>query len=230
MSGSQFHFPKKGFTQVSYTTPGAQSFVVPAGVNNLSIVAVGGGGAGATGAPPATGGGRGGGGARTVSTVLNVTPGETLTLNIGAGGIGNTLGGFAPDGGVTTILYSGGTIYAAGGEGAGSGNTGGGVGSDFSTTVSTLNSGGQGAANLIRTVAAGNRSNYALGGVVFAGTDDGGGGGAALGAGGSGGRTTVGPAGGNGTLGGGGGGGSSTHTKGGNGGNGAVFIYYKSDF
>lgn len=65
--------------QGEFTTPGVHSFVVPAGVTSVSIVAVGGGGA----AQNRTGGG---GGALAYRNNLAVTPGETLSIIVGAPG------------------------------------------------------------------------------------------------------------------------------------------------
>src|ERR1041385_5713781 len=63
-------------TTVAYTTVGASTFTVPAGVTSLSIVAVGGGGGGSI----VYAGGSGG----MVTTTLSVTPGQVLDLFVGA--------------------------------------------------------------------------------------------------------------------------------------------------
>ena len=60
----------------SFTTVGAATFTVPAGVTSISVVAVGGGGGG-------TYNGLGGAGARVTSTV-SVTPGQVLDLFVGS--------------------------------------------------------------------------------------------------------------------------------------------------
>jgi hypothetical protein len=64
--------------QQAFTTPGTTSFVVPEGVNTICAVLIG---AGATG-----GGGGGAGGSLRWINDLPVTPGETLTVFVGAGG------------------------------------------------------------------------------------------------------------------------------------------------
>lgn len=70
-----------------YTASG--SFVVPTGVEQLLISGCGGGGGGCGGSGVATGAG-GGGGVRRMP--VRVTPADTLTLTIGAGGAGGVSG------------------------------------------------------------------------------------------------------------------------------------------
>lgn len=74
-------------SEAVYTTPGTYSFVVPAGVGSICAVLVGGGGASEyaqtnVSTPPSGGGG----GALTYGNNITVTPGETLTIVVGAGG------------------------------------------------------------------------------------------------------------------------------------------------
>jgi len=70
-----------------YTTPGSFSFVVPVGVTSISAVLVGGGGGAfyGDGSGSYFYGGAGGGGLRYINS-LTVTPGETITVNVGANG------------------------------------------------------------------------------------------------------------------------------------------------
>lgn len=86
------------------------TFVVPDNINQLFMVGCGGGGGGGGATTPYAGGG--GAGSPPVLMVRGVVPGETLTINIGAGGAaglgqnitpGGTSGG---DGGNTTITGS----------------------------------------------------------------------------------------------------------------------------
>lgn len=71
----------------AFTTAGADTYVVPAGVKKISILCIGGGGSGATDLNAFNeGGGGGGGGALAYSNDVVVTPGETLTISVGAGG------------------------------------------------------------------------------------------------------------------------------------------------
>ena len=94
----------------SYTTVGASTYTVPAGVTSLTVVAVGGGGGGAINTP--------GGAGALVTTTLSVTPGQILELFVGAGygGLTNwSVGG----GGSTNILSGGVPLVIAGGGGGG---------------------------------------------------------------------------------------------------------------
>jgi len=62
------------------------TFTVPTGVTAIEVVAVGGGGGGGGGADVVAGGG--GGGGQVVQRQVNVTPGTTYNVSIGAGGHG----------------------------------------------------------------------------------------------------------------------------------------------
>lgn len=75
-------------TAALYDTAGTYSFVVPTGVTSLSMLGVGAAGGGSDIAPLSNpGGGGGGGGALAYSNSVGVTPGETLTVVVGAGGV-----------------------------------------------------------------------------------------------------------------------------------------------
>jgi hypothetical protein len=92
-------------TAFSYT--GAeQSYTVPAGVNSLSITAIG-----APGGGPLSGGLAAGRGA-VVSGVVNVAPGEVLYVEVGGSG-GFPAGGF--NGGGDSVTRSGASVYGGGG-------------------------------------------------------------------------------------------------------------------
>ena len=75
---------------------GNSTFVVPAGVTQLTVtlVGAGGGGGGGVGRPDGNsnsqwaGGGGGGGGGEVLTRVVSVTPGQTFNLVIGSGGLG----------------------------------------------------------------------------------------------------------------------------------------------
>ncbi len=93
-------------TEVFEYTGGEQAFTVPEGVSSIKVEAIGGrGGAGGGG-----GGGAGGAGAK-LTTVLEVTPGQTLYVEVG--GNGSTPGGGFNGGG------NGGIDMLAGGGGGG---------------------------------------------------------------------------------------------------------------
>jgi hypothetical protein len=81
-------FPESGTT--SFTTAGTHSFTVPNGIYELTVpllIGAGGGGSGTNGAGDIWGGGGGGSGGYYENQVINVTPGEVLTIVIGAGGL-----------------------------------------------------------------------------------------------------------------------------------------------
>lgn len=99
-------------TNTALTTGGnncSASWTVPAGVTTILVECWGGGGGGGS----MTGGGGGG----YIVARLNVTPGATLSLTIGAGGNYSFSGGTAITGGTTTASISGITLTANGGVG-----------------------------------------------------------------------------------------------------------------
>lgn len=202
------------------------TFTPPAGVARLDVIgrpgaggAAGGGGGGggfggATGG--GGGGGRGGGGgasAMNIATRLQVTPGNVLTITVGAGGVGGTAGTAGPPnaaggaggsggaGSVSEILAGATSLYrwsrtgSAGGIGCGAGGTGGGAGA-----AGTAGAGGAGATTGGTTTAASSCYPGGWGTTSLGGGN--GGGGAATGtstngssAGGVGAQATNGPAG-----------------------------------
>ncbi|EED65666.1 hypothetical protein SR914_11870 [Comamonas testosteroni] len=107
------------------------SFTVPAGVTKIFITAIGGGGGGGGGKSGNLGnveyqggGGGGGGGACVNRNPYNVTPGQVLTIVVGAGGVGATAsptssdrGNVGQPGGNTTVTGTGISIVAGGGAG-----------------------------------------------------------------------------------------------------------------
>lgn len=128
--------------QIEYTTPGTFYWVCPAGVTSVSIVCVGGGGGGSH----FSAAGQGGGGGLGYRNNYAVTPGQTYTIVVGAGGIGYRS---APDSlygasGVNTGFVSGGTLVCLGSGGGGANNLSAG-GSYFGTGGG---SGGQGGAQV----------------------------------------------------------------------------------
>jgi len=115
----------------SFTTSGTFNFTVPAGVSQITVAAWGGGGAGG-GSNNYTDcegvGGAGGGGGAYANSTLNVTPGQTLQVVVGAGGTGvsganGTAGGPSFVGNDTNPANA--FVRAASGSG-GAANTGGG--------------------------------------------------------------------------------------------------------
>jgi hypothetical protein len=75
-------------TTVDFTTAGATTWEVPAGVTSLTIETWGGGGCGGLRTSTGRTGG-GGGGAYSRTTSLAVTAGQTIFINVGAGGDGS---------------------------------------------------------------------------------------------------------------------------------------------
>jgi len=113
--------------QQIFTTPGADSFPVPAGVTSITIKAFGpGGGSGASDDALANAFGERGGGGGFAKGTITVTPLETLTLHIGGKGLGGTWvsTGAGGGGGGRSSVYRGATplIIAGGGGGGGGGD------------------------------------------------------------------------------------------------------------
>jgi hypothetical protein len=177
-----------GQTVETYSTAGTYTWICPAGVTSITVQAWGGGGAGGgVIGPSAVGraGGGGGGGAFATNTI-SVTPGNSYTVNVGAGGIGVS-GATGNNGGASSFNTN--SVIAAGGIG-GFGHT--------SSTVSTAMNGGSGGLSSSCTPSSG-AFNGGTGGASTTGTgpSSGGGGGSAgtSGAGGSASGATAGIAG-----------------------------------
>lgn len=180
--------------QQQYTTPGTFNFVVPNGVTSISAVCVGGGGGGAGTDVSSISGGGGGGGALAYQTTISVTPGETLSITIGSGGVGGgpnvagTAGGNSNiSRGATTLIRAnggaGGSVAGAGGVGGnvitGTGGSGGTGGTGVNGTADpALAGGGAGAGGY-----SGNGGNGGDGSPETAGTGGSGGGGGGAGGG-----------------------------------------------
>lgn len=123
------------------TTQGSQTGVmscdVPVGMTQMSVVATGAGGGGGAGVRTSTGGN-----GAVVTTVINVTPGETLTLEVGTGGAAGS-SEFGGGGGGWTAIKRGSTLLVAAGAGGG----GGAAGSGTSLGVGIIFAGGNGGQN-----------------------------------------------------------------------------------
>ncbi len=131
--------------QQAYTTAGTFTFTVPIGVTEICAVCVGGGGGGGggDGGIGETNSG-GGGGGLSYGNAIAVTPGEGLTVVVGAGG-NSSNGGDGSQGGNTTIS-SGATILLSGGGGGGGQNRNNGSGAGGSSGGLTRAGGGTGGA------------------------------------------------------------------------------------
>ena len=147
---------------IVYTTPNNYTWTCPSGVTTVDIVAVGGGGGSDMD-------GYGGGGGGVAYGTLNVVPGNTYLVTVGAGGFDN--GTTKVNGGNTSFTTSDGTtsIIQANGGKTGRGAVIGGAGGNYLVSKDVLNSGG----NIGGAGGAGNRP-YGGGGGGGAGGDGGG--------------------------------------------------------
>lgn len=136
--------------QVEYTTPGVYSWLCPAGVTSVSVVAVGGGGGGGFG--DAFGAGGAGGNLRYVNNIP-VVPGVAYQVIVGAGGAVGGAGQASRPGGTT--IFGSNLVVASGGGGGGtaagtptsSANVG--IGSDGGAGGINADGGGGGAGGYI---------------------------------------------------------------------------------
>ncbi len=110
-------------TTVTFDNPSAnpQTWTVPAGVTSINVKLWGGGGAGGGTDHPNSGGGGGAGGSYLLQT-LSVTPGSTISINVGAGGQG-VIQATGNPGLASTVVYNS-TTYTAEGGNPGLGGTG----------------------------------------------------------------------------------------------------------
>jgi len=120
-----------------YSYPGTYSWIAPAGVTSVSVIAIGGGGGGNYRSA-------GGGGALAYGNNLTVTPGTSYSLGVGGGGCGDVYNGTSGSGsyfviGANNLTANGGTagyLGGAGGTGSGALRTGGGNGGNGGTCFS----------------------------------------------------------------------------------------------
>lgn len=213
------------------------SLVIPADVTNIQVTGIGGGGGGAGGESSGTGGGGGGAGSSPWTTMITVTPSETLTVIVGSGGLGGTTSNPGTTGSNTQILRSTTVLFSVKGVGGGSpGATGtGGAGGAAGNTAASYNTGGGAGGNAGQN---GNNGTDGFTGTGAAGGANGGGNGG--GGGGGAGWTAIsggtagtggGPAAGGisaSAVGAGGGGGGGPSTSGGSGGGGYLRVRYVS--
>ena len=112
--------PVVAYGEAIFSSTGAQTWTVPTDVYNVSALAIGGGGGGSPSTTTSGGGGisgGGGGGGALHWKSFNVSPGDTYTINVGAGGGGGTSAGNnnASNGGESSILLNSDFIIRAGG-------------------------------------------------------------------------------------------------------------------
>jgi hypothetical protein len=163
---------------VNYTASGTH--VVAAGKTSIVIECWGGGGGGQAGSTNVSAGAGGGGGAYLKSTVA-VTPGDVLTINIGAAAAGGGASAAAGSAGAPVSVTTGGVLcLAAGGGSVGAGGPTGSVGGTAANSVGTTKfSGGAGGTTTGSSPASGGGSSA---GTATNGNTGGAGGGGAGGA------------------------------------------------
>jgi hypothetical protein len=166
---------------ITYAIPGTYSFTVPAGITSIKVTAVGAGGGGGGGQSSCCAcGGAGGTGAVAIGWATDLTPGQAVTVQVGAGGAG---GGSARNGTAGTASSFGPYVVAGGGglgvQGGGSraggaGGTGSGSGLEWSMSGSTggTGTGGSGCTQKIGPSSRGPFTNTY--GLSYAGAGDGG--------------------------------------------------------
>lgn len=178
-----------GQTSYSLVTPGTYYFPVPPGLTEISAVCIGGGGGGGGGETGRNEGVTGGAGGGLAYGTFPVTPGEVLTVVVGAGGTGGASSSDGNAGGASTIsrgatvLLSGGggqgglerdVATRTGGASTGTERDGGGAGGNSGGNSTDTGSGGGGAG--------GYTGNGGNGGTTGAGSNGAGGGGGGGGA------------------------------------------------
>src|SRR5690625_1642664 len=194
--------------QVVYDVPGTYEWTVPSCVDEITVKVWGAGGGGGgviaimrssndSEACAAAGGGGAGG---FTSKTFSVVPGETYTIEVGAGGVGGTQGSGSYNSGSTTQPTAGGTggtssfigyghnLIATGGTG---GEPAGAYNNNNTSDVNAIGAGGTGG------IGSGGTSNFfggngAAGYILNFSTDKSGGGGGAAGPGGNGGHAPLG--------------------------------------
>ncbi|WP_299864367.1 glycine-rich domain-containing protein [uncultured Hoeflea sp.] len=111
-------------TLVKFTTPGASSWAVPAGVTSILVRVWGAGGGGGYAVTYNTSAPSGGASGGFAEQGFTVAPGEVVSINVGAGGIGGQVSPVQQDGqpGLASSVTVGG-VTIAGGGGSGGLNT-----------------------------------------------------------------------------------------------------------
>lgn len=104
--------PARGRRGKIYKTAGSYNWTVPDFVTSIKVTLIGGGGGYNTGCS------NGGGQSGSIYGYINVNPGDTITINVGAaGGIAGSSYSNAPAGQDSSLSYSGQTLIAGGGPG-----------------------------------------------------------------------------------------------------------------
>lgn len=126
---------------LSYTSPGQSSFILPTGISEFSYV-VNGSGGGGSGSDAGSPGASGGTGATVSGTVTSLPPGSTIRVYVGGGGGGGASSqGGAPGGSGGSnggSVSGGGSGGTAGFSGSSGGGGGGGAASYIETSTGNL--------------------------------------------------------------------------------------------
>jgi hypothetical protein len=130
LSGSSSSVVAVGQSQ--FTTAGTFTFTVPSNCTSISAVTIGGGGGGGNDTNPDEAGSGGAGGGLAYQASIAVTPGESLTVVVGAGGGSNTAGG------QSRIDRSGTNLVAAGGGNPGQSPDDGNAGGSGGTVITGI--------------------------------------------------------------------------------------------
>ncbi|MCB0768214.1 MAG: choice-of-anchor J domain-containing protein, partial [Flavobacteriales bacterium] len=165
--------------QTTETFNSSGTFLVPAGVSQVTVECWGGGGRGGTRSSNGRGGG-GGGGAYARSTIT-VIEGNTYTVTVGSGSTGTGAGGDSWFGTATTVMAKGGSSC---GNNSSSGANGGSASASIGTVkyaggdgANATSSRGGGGGSSAGTAANGNDGSGSTGGNAPSGGGDGGNGG-----------------------------------------------------
>ena len=126
-SSRSFSITSRVIVTESFTSSG--TFAIPSGVTQTDVLVIAGGGGGGSGAPGTYSGGGGGAGGLIFFPSYPITPGGTVTVTVGCGGVA-TGGGGPNTGGQNSVFGSpgdpglgqGGVLTAIGGGGGGNGN------------------------------------------------------------------------------------------------------------
>ena len=128
------------FHSDAWNTQSTYSWTVPSGVDSISAICVGGGGSGETNHD---GAGAGGGGLAYKNN-LTVTPGQVVTVTVGAGAFSTYWGETNPPNGQDSFIQYGGTTYARANGGSGAEGSSGNGRYDNSNSFPNTNSDGGG--------------------------------------------------------------------------------------
>ena len=131
-----------GFGSGVLTFTGSGSFMVPMGVTQIEVE-VWGGGSGSWASTSSIGSGGGGGGGYARKRISGLSPGQTISVTVGVGGVGGTTSGGSPSGGASSsfgpyVSATGGSLnpFANSGSPQNGGGSGAGVNGDINLTGS----------------------------------------------------------------------------------------------